>query len=73
LNKFLMLPAILGAKTSAAEDQNQGMWSLQFGELPPFRSVIGQLVVRKDSSRNNVRSHRSLLGFNALKLSSLSE
>jgi hypothetical protein len=54
-----MLPAIFGAKTATAQDKSQGMWSLQFGEFPPFRSMVGQLVVRKDSPRNNVRSHRS--------------
>ena len=42
-----MLPVILGTKTATAQDENHGMLSLQFGELPPLRSVIGQFVVRK--------------------------
>jgi hypothetical protein len=62
LEKSFMLPAILGAETATAQHENQGMWSLQFRELPPLRSVIRQLVVRKHSPRNNVRSHRSSLG-----------
>jgi hypothetical protein len=58
LEEPLMLPAILGAETSAAQDEDQGMWSLQFGKLPPFRPVVGQLVVGKDSPGNNVGSHK---------------
>ncbi len=41
LNKSFSLPAVLGAETSAAEDENHGMWPLQFGELPAFRGVVG--------------------------------
>ena len=33
------------------------MLSLQFGELPTFRGVIGKLVVGEDGPWNNVRSH----------------
>ncbi len=58
LNEAFMLPAILGTKRSAAEDKNHGIGSLQFRELLAFRGVIGKLVVREDSSWNNVRSHR---------------
>jgi hypothetical protein len=58
LNKQFGLAAVLGAETSAAEDENHGMWPLQFGELPAFCGVIGKLVVGEDSPRNNVRSHR---------------
>ena len=33
------------------------MLSLQFGELPAFRGVVGKLIVGEDSPWNNVRSH----------------
>ena len=33
------------------------MLSLQFGELPTFRGVIGKLIVGEDCPGNNVRSH----------------
>jgi hypothetical protein len=56
-NKPFMLPPILGAETSAAEDENDGRLSLQFGELPAFRSVVGELIVGEDGPWNNVRSH----------------
>jgi hypothetical protein len=57
-NQPFSLPAILGAKPSAAEDQNHWMLSLEVGELPAFRGVIGKLIVGEDGSWNNVRSHR---------------
>jgi hypothetical protein len=57
LNKQFRLPAVLGAETSAAEDENHGMLCLQFGELPAFRGVIGKFIVGEDSPCNNVRSH----------------
>ena len=38
-----------GAETSTAEDENHGMLSLQFGELPAFCDVIGELIVGEDS------------------------
>jgi hypothetical protein len=64
-NKTFRLSAVLGAETSAAEDENHGMLSLQFGELPAFRGVVGKLIVGEYSSWNNVRSHikSSILGF----------
>src|SRR5208282_646539 len=40
-NKPFSLPAVLGAETSAAEDQNHGLLSLQFGESPMFRGMVG--------------------------------
>jgi hypothetical protein len=52
-----MLLAVLGAETSAAEDENHWMLLLQFGKLPAFCGVIGKLIVGEDSPRNNVRSH----------------
>jgi hypothetical protein len=58
LNKQFSLPAVLGAETSAAEDENHGMWALQFRELPAFRGVVGKLIVGEDSPWNDVRSHR---------------
>ncbi len=57
LKKSFMLPVVLGTIAPAAENENHGMVFLQFGELPPFRGVVGQLVVRKDRSGNDVRSH----------------
>jgi hypothetical protein len=48
LNKPFSVPAILGAETSAAEDENHWVLSLQFGELPMFRGVIGEFIVGKD-------------------------
>jgi hypothetical protein len=56
-NKSFSLPAVLRAETSAAEDEHHWMWSLQFGEFPAFRGVVGKLVVGEDSPWNDVRSH----------------
>jgi len=58
LKKSFLLPVVLGTIAPAAENENHGMVFLQFGELPPFRGVVGQLIVRKDSSRNDIRTHR---------------
>jgi len=58
LNKPFRLPAVLGAETAAAEDENHWMLSLQFGELPAFRGVVSKLVVGEDRPWDNVRSHR---------------
>jgi hypothetical protein len=58
LNKALMLPAIFGAKPAAAEHENHRIGPLEFRELASFRAVIGKLVIGKDSSWNNIRSHR---------------
>src|SRR5258708_29961682 len=51
------LAAVLGAETSAAQDENHGMWSLQFGELAAFRGVVGKLIVGEDRAWNDVGSH----------------
>src|SRR6266403_755385 len=61
LHKPFGLAAVLGAETSAAEDENHGMRSLQFGELAAFRGVVGKLVVGKDGAWNNVSSHGNSL------------
>src|SRR4029077_5847489 len=61
-NKRFSLPAVLGAETSAAEDEHHGILSLQFGELSAFRSVVGELIVGEFNSWNNVRSHRNSSG-----------
>jgi hypothetical protein len=53
-----MLPAIFGAKPAAAEHENHRIGPLEFRELASFRGVIGKLVIGKDSSWNNIRSHR---------------
>ena len=52
-----MLPAVLRAETSATKDENHWILSLQFGELPAFRGVIGKLIVGEVSPWNNVSSH----------------
>src|SRR5215469_2300409 len=57
LNKPFRLPAVLRTETSAAEDENHWVLSLQFGEFPTFRGVIGKLIVGEDRPGNNVRSH----------------
>jgi len=57
LDKPLGLPAVLGAETSVAEYENHRMLSLEFGELPVFRGVVGKLIVGEDGPGNNVRSH----------------
>jgi hypothetical protein len=57
LNQPFRLPAVLGSVTPAAEDEHQGVLSLQVGELPVFRGVVGQLIVGEDSPGNDVRSH----------------
>ena len=57
LNEPLSLPAVLGAETAAAEDENHWMLSLQFGELPAFPGLVGKLIVGEASSRNHVGSH----------------
>ena len=54
LNQQFSLAAVLGAESSAAEDENHWVWSLQFGELPVFRGVIGKLIVREDRPWHNV-------------------
>jgi len=49
LKKSFMLPAILGTITSAAENENHRMLSLEFRELPTLRRVIGKLVIGEHS------------------------
>jgi hypothetical protein len=65
LNQPFSLPTIFGAATSAAEDENHRMLSLQLGELPALYGVVGH-VVGEDSPWNNVRAHiKSFLIFHA--------
>ena len=61
LNEPCSLPALLGAETPAAENENHWVLSLQFGELPAFPDVVEKLIVGEDGTRNNVRSHVELL------------
>jgi hypothetical protein len=61
LNQAFRLSTVLGAETAAAEDENHRMLALQFGELPAFRGLVGYLIVREDSTWNNVSSHRKSL------------
>jgi hypothetical protein len=57
LNKQFGLPAILGAETAAAKDENHGVWALQVRELAAFAGVVGKLIVGEDGAGNDVRSH----------------
>jgi len=57
LNKPFMLPAVLGAEASAAEDENYWMLPLQFRKLPAFSGEIRKRIAGQDSPWNNVRSH----------------
>jgi hypothetical protein len=56
-NQPFSLPAVLGAETSAAEDEYHRMLSFEFGELPAFRGVVGKLVAGEDSPWNDVGAH----------------
>jgi hypothetical protein len=58
LNEKFRLAPVLGAETSAAENQNHGMRSLQFEEPATFCGVVGELVVGKGDPWNNIGSHR---------------
>ena len=49
LTQPFSLPAVFGAETSAAEDENHRVLSLQFGELPPLGGVVRKLIVGEDS------------------------
>ena len=57
LKKPLSLPAVLGAETSAAEYEDHRILSLQLGELPALRGMVGKLIVGEDSPWNDVGSH----------------
>jgi hypothetical protein len=41
LNQPFCLSAVLGSVTPAAEDEGHGVVSLQVGELPVFRGMVG--------------------------------
>src|SRR6185503_3215111 len=53
----LRLAPVLGAVTAAAQDEDHRIRSLEFGELPALRGVIGKLVVGEQRPGNDVRSH----------------
>jgi hypothetical protein len=57
LSQAFRLPAVLGAKPSAAEYENHGILTLEFRELAAFRSMISELVVGKEGAGHNIRSH----------------
>ena len=61
LNKPFMLPAVLGAVTTTAQDENHRILSLQFGKLSAFSGMRGKLIVGEDSPWNNVRPHMKSL------------
>ena len=52
-----MLSAVLRAETSAAEDKNHWILSLQFGKPPAFPSMIRKFVVWENSFWHNVGTH----------------
>jgi len=56
-NEALRLPAILGTIATAAENEDHRILSLQLGELPTRRRVVGKFVVGEKGPRDNVRSH----------------
>ncbi len=53
------LSAVLGAITTATEDENHRILFLEFGEPPVCRGMVGKLVVGEDSPRDHVVSHRN--------------
>jgi hypothetical protein len=57
LDEELCLPTILGTKTSAAEHENQGVLTLELGELAAFGSVVGKFVVGEEGAGHNIGSH----------------
>jgi hypothetical protein len=58
-NQAFSLPAVLGTETSAAEDENHGILSLQFGELPAFCGMVGKFIVGKARPRDHVSSQET--------------
>src|ERR1700731_785144 len=57
LDQTFGLAAILGAESSAAKHQDQGIRPLKIGKLAVFAGVIGQLIIRKYRARYDVSSH----------------
>ena len=57
LDKPFVLAAVLGAETSAAQDQNHRLLSLQLREPAVFGGVVGQLIVGEGGAWNHVGSH----------------
>lgn len=57
LHEAFRLAAILRTESAAADDDEHGMRPLQVGDPPALRGVVEKLVVGKDGSWNNVRSH----------------
>jgi hypothetical protein len=57
LNEPLGLAPILGSVTAAAQDEHHRIRSLELGELPARRGVVGKLIVGEHSPRDDVRSH----------------
>jgi hypothetical protein len=62
LDEEFGLAAVLGAETSAAEDEDHGVRALQFGEFAAFRSVIGKLVVWESGAGDDVGTHVNTSG-----------
>ena len=60
LHKAFVLTAIFWAEPSAAEDQNHRMLTLQLRKFSMFAGLVGQLIVGKDCTRNDIASHPSL-------------
>jgi hypothetical protein len=61
LGKQFCLAAVLRTEASAAENENEGIGFLEFGEFSTLRGVVGEFVVGEDSSGYDVRSHQGFL------------
>src|SRR5262249_54848439 len=59
LQQAFGLPAVFGTKGSAAEDPHHGVRTLQVGEFSSFAGVIGEFVIRKFRSGDNIGPHGS--------------
>src|SRR5258705_3328258 len=55
--EFQMLLVLLWTVVAAREREDQRIIALQLAELARIARVIGQLVVGKNASRHNVRTH----------------
>ena len=61
LNKPLMLSTLFWTKTAATEDENHWIVLLKLRKLPAPCGVVCKLLIREDSTWNNIESH--LQGF----------
>jgi hypothetical protein len=61
LQQRFRLTAILWTEAAAAKHDHHRILSLQFGEFSMLPCVVAELVVREDSSRDDVGSHLNFL------------